>query len=184
MKRMTARAGAASTTKSRRRGAGDEEQAGDDGHQDQRGAEVAAEQHQSDDDRRHREQRDQQVPVLVQQLALAGEQVSAPEHERELGRLGRLDPERPPTSIQFWLPLTLTPIPGTSTRTSSTTDDHQDRDRQTPEPHGREPTGHEQHRDAHGHPDRLTLGDRPRRAARGVRLDARRRQHHDQTETR
>ena len=28
----------------------------------------------------------------------------------------------PPTSIQFWLPLTLTPIPGTSTSTSSTTD--------------------------------------------------------------
>jgi hypothetical protein len=35
------------------------------------------------------------VLPLAEQALLAGQQVRAPEHERELGRLGRLDPEGP-----------------------------------------------------------------------------------------
>ena len=66
-----------------------------DHHQHHRGAEVVAEQHEPDHERRDGDQRHEQVLGLAEQAhrVLAGQQIGAPDHERELGRLGRLDRE-------------------------------------------------------------------------------------------
>ena len=76
-------------------GADQPEQAEEDGDQDHRGAHVAAEHDQAEQQDGARDQRHQQVLPLVEQplVLLAGQQVGAPEHQRELAELGGLELE-------------------------------------------------------------------------------------------
>jgi hypothetical protein len=75
-----------------RRGAGDPQQREEDDQQDERGAEVIAGHHQHGQQPGPGQQRDEHVPPVGQhaQLLLAGEQVRAPDRERQLGQLGWL----------------------------------------------------------------------------------------------
>ena len=62
----------------------------------ERGAQVLAGHHQQGEHPGARQQRHEHVPPVGKhaELLLAGEQVRAPHGERELGQLGRLEPER------------------------------------------------------------------------------------------
>ena len=72
---------------------GEEQQRHEDRRENHRGSEVAAGEDEHDDQTRDGHQRHEQVLPLAEHFSLAGQQVSAPEDECELGEFRGLDAE-------------------------------------------------------------------------------------------
>ena len=161
--------------------ADDPQQRQEDDQQDEGGAQVVAEHHQHGQDADPGQQRDEQLPPVTQlaQLVLAGQQVGAPQQERELGQLGRLELDA----------AELDPAGRAALRLAH--DQHQDQAEQRTEHQrvggGPEPARRGMRRQPHAgqpdqHAEQLVLQAGPGRNALHQPERRRRGQHHDQAE--
>ncbi len=164
------------------RGADDPEQRDDDGADRDRGPEVGLEHHQQQDQRGDRHERDEQVGAHVEQPLLAHEQVGAPQHQRQLGQLGRLEVE----AQRQWDParraVDLVADSGQEHGDQQQQGQHQQRvGRRAVEAH-RQPGGREHQRQPERDEGGLLDAGREQRAGRGVGPQAGGGEDHDQPE--
>ena len=163
--------------------ADDPQQRQKDDQQHERGAQVVAQHHQHGQEADPGQQRDEQLPPVAQlvQLLLAGQQVRAPQQEREFGQLGRLELEA----------ADLQPAgrPAAARRRGHEQDDDQPEQRDEHQrvgggavPAGRGPRGQPHAGQPDQHAEQLVLQAGPRRAARHQPGRGRGGQHHHQAE--
>ena len=115
-------------------------------------------------------------------VLLAGEQVGAPQDQRQLAELAGLELEGAAEEIQFVLPLTVRPIPGTCTRHHQEDRAEQQRVGQRPVQPDGHPGGDQQQNGADGHRDELFAEEVRGRQGQLQRLDHRGGVHHHQAE--
>ena len=165
------------------RRADDPQQREEDDQQHERGAQVIAQHDQHGQEADPGQQRDEQLPPVGQlvQLLLAGQQVGAPEQERELGQFGRLELEA----------ADLQPAGHPGAARLGGHEQHHDQPEQRdehqrvgggPVPAGRGPRGQPHARQPDQHAEQLVLQAGPRRAARHQPGRGRGGQHHHQAE--